>query len=82
MHGLCWAISSYQCCLSHVRQLVHTLQALHSRISDIIELAARAGVNVLCLQEAWTMVGIHAAFTHMSLPVHGLHDVVRASIPC
>lgn len=30
-------------------------QALYSRIRDVVELAGQAGVNVLCLQEAWTM---------------------------
>lgn len=32
------------------------LQALYSRIGDVVEIAGQAGVNVLCLQEAWTMV--------------------------
>lgn len=73
MYRLSRAISSSQCRLAFgtSQVLVHTLQALHSRISDIIELAARAGVNVLCLQEAWTMVGTHAASTHISPPMHG-----------
>mmetsp|Transcript_2971 Transcript_2971/g.8705 ORF Transcript_2971/g.8705 Transcript_2971/m.8705 type:complete len:406 (-) Transcript_2971:2624-3841(-) len=31
------------------------LDAIHKRIHDIIDLAAQAEVNVLCLQEAWTM---------------------------
>ncbi|XP_038619195.1 beta-ureidopropionase isoform X4 [Tachyglossus aculeatus] len=29
--------------------------ALHRRIEEIVEVAARCGVNVVCLQEAWTM---------------------------
>jgi hypothetical protein len=29
--------------------------AIYARIESIIEAAAAAGVNVLCLQEAWTM---------------------------
>lgn len=31
------------------------LEALHARIGDIITAAAAMGVNVLCMQEAWTM---------------------------
>ena len=31
------------------------IDALHNRISDIISAAGSMGVNVLCLQEAWTM---------------------------
>ncbi|XP_069134638.1 beta-ureidopropionase-like [Argopecten irradians] len=31
------------------------IEALHNRISDIIAVAAQCGVNVLCMQEAWTM---------------------------
>lgn len=31
------------------------LEALHSRIGSIIDLAGKAGVQVICLQEAWTM---------------------------
>ncbi|XP_060064575.1 beta-ureidopropionase-like [Ylistrum balloti] len=31
------------------------IEALHNRISYIIEVAARSGVNVICMQEAWTM---------------------------
>ena len=31
------------------------VQALHDRIKIIIDAAADAGVNILCLQEAWTM---------------------------
>lgn len=31
------------------------IQALHARASEAIHLAAQSGVNVLCLQEAWTM---------------------------
>ncbi len=32
------------------------VQALHRRVRGIILLAAQARVNVVCLQEAWTMV--------------------------
>ncbi|XP_023322430.1 beta-ureidopropionase [Eurytemora carolleeae] len=31
------------------------ISALHARIGAIIENAGRAGVNIVCLQEAWTM---------------------------
>jgi len=31
------------------------VSALHARIGGIIEAAGKAGVNVICLQEAWTM---------------------------
>lgn len=31
------------------------IESLHQRISEIIEVAAQCGVNVLCTQEAWTM---------------------------
>lgn len=31
------------------------IEALHTRISEIIDVAAKCGVNVLCMQEAWTM---------------------------
>ena len=30
------------------------VSALHRRIGTIIETAARAGVNIVCLQEAWS----------------------------
>ena len=30
------------------------VSALHRRIGSIIETAARAGVNIVCLQEAWS----------------------------
>lgn len=30
-------------------------QAIHDRVSQLVHVAGRAGVNVLCLQEAWTM---------------------------
>jgi len=29
--------------------------ALHKRIGDILELASKSGVNIVCLQECWTM---------------------------
>ncbi|XP_078277188.1 beta-ureidopropionase [Rhinoraja longicauda] len=31
------------------------IAALHKRIGDIVEVAAMCGVNIICLQEAWTM---------------------------
>ncbi|XP_063396601.1 beta-ureidopropionase-like [Mytilus trossulus] len=31
------------------------IESLHNRISEIIEVASLCGVNVICLQEAWTM---------------------------
>jgi hypothetical protein len=31
----------------------HTPQAIYDRVSELIEAAGQAGVNVLCLQEAW-----------------------------
>ena len=30
-------------------------RAIHQRIADILEVAAKAGVNVACFQEAWSM---------------------------
>ncbi|CAC5365627.1 UPB1 [Mytilus coruscus] len=31
------------------------IESLHNRITEIIEVASLCGVNVICLQEAWTM---------------------------
>jgi beta-ureidopropionase len=31
------------------------IESLHKRISDIIQVAAVCGVNIMCMQEAWTM---------------------------
>ncbi|XP_013404898.1 beta-ureidopropionase-like [Lingula anatina] len=31
------------------------IEALHQRIGDIIQAAAECGVNIVCMQEAWTM---------------------------
>ncbi|WAR03758.1 BUP1-like protein [Mya arenaria] len=31
------------------------IESLHKRISDIISTGAKCGVNVMCMQEAWTM---------------------------
>ncbi|KAH9396562.1 Beta-ureidopropionase [Tyrophagus putrescentiae] len=30
-------------------------RAIHHRVAEILEVAAKAGVNVICFQEAWTM---------------------------
>lgn len=30
------------------------INAMHSRISEIIEVAAMCGVNIICLQETWS----------------------------
>lgn len=35
--------------------LVDCLQAIADHITKTIDIAGQAGVNVLCLQEAWTM---------------------------
>jgi len=35
--------------------IMDQIQALHKRIGCIIENAGKAGVNIICLQEAWTM---------------------------
>ena len=35
--------------------ILNQVKALHKRIGAIIENAARAGANIVCLQEAWTM---------------------------
>ena len=35
--------------------LIGCLQAIVAHITKIIDIAGQAGVNVLCLQEAWTM---------------------------
>ncbi|KAL4224229.1 Beta-ureidopropionase [Mactra antiquata] len=35
--------------------IVFQAAALRQRISDIIDTAAKCGVNIICLQEAWTM---------------------------
>jgi len=35
--------------------ILDQIQSLHKRIGCIIENAGKAGVNILCLQEAWTM---------------------------
>ena len=52
MHG-------YKCvCGSEVPAQTSDLcwpQALMSRMHEIVDAAGAAGVNVLCLQEAWTM---------------------------
>ncbi|XP_068094419.1 beta-ureidopropionase [Hyperolius riggenbachi] len=37
---------------SPVAEQVH---ALHRRIAEIVEVAAKCGVNIVCFQEAWTM---------------------------
>jgi len=37
------------------KPVLEQITALHQRIKVIIESAAQCGVNVLCLQEAWTM---------------------------
>ena len=37
------------------KPVLEQVRALHDRIKVIIEVAGAAGVNVLCLQEAWTM---------------------------
>lgn len=29
-------------------------QAIHQRIADILEVAGKSGVNVVCFQEAWS----------------------------
>jgi beta-ureidopropionase len=31
------------------------IEALHKRIGEMIETAAAMGVNIICMQEAWTM---------------------------
>jgi beta-ureidopropionase len=35
--------------------ILEQMAALHRRIGSIIETAGRAGANIVCLQEAWTM---------------------------
>lgn len=55
------------------------LQALHSRITKVIELAAEAGVNVLCLQEAWTMVG-HLCARHLQTCMLYLRNASAAAM--
>ena len=35
--------------------LVSCLQAIYDKVARMVEAAGQAGVNVLCLQEAWTM---------------------------
>ncbi|XP_046726666.1 beta-ureidopropionase isoform X2 [Silurus meridionalis] len=35
--------------------VIDQITALHKRVGDIVEVAASCGVNIVCLQEAWTM---------------------------
>ncbi|XP_033117000.1 beta-ureidopropionase-like isoform X2 [Anneissia japonica] len=35
--------------------IAEQIGSLHNRIADIVETAAKCGVNVICFQEAWTM---------------------------
>lgn len=35
--------------------ILEQVESLHRRISDIIGVAAKCGVNMVCMQEAWTM---------------------------
>ncbi|KAI5094885.1 beta-ureidopropionase [Silurus meridionalis] len=49
-------------CLQHTHGVEATrslacchITALHKRVGDIVEVAASCGVNIVCLQEAWTM---------------------------
>ena len=38
-----------------VDYLQHQREAIHKRISEMIEVAGTCGVNVVCMQEAWSM---------------------------
>lgn len=33
--------------------------AIHSRVTEIIEVAYRCGVNIVCLQEAWSKFSLY-----------------------
>lgn len=35
------------------------LEALHERVGTMIAAAGRMGVNIVCLQEAWSMFLVH-----------------------
>ena len=42
------------------------VSALHRRIGSIIETAARAGVNIVCLQEAWSESQLYYSLSILS----------------
>ena len=54
------------------------VSALHRRIGSIIETAARAGVNIVCLQEAWSESELHY---HYSLFTSILSESRKYSFP-